>query len=120
MKLLSRLLKNNKGESLVEVLIATGVLVIISSAIIASLYSSGNVTESNKKMRVNYETSVGTMDTYISGADTSIGTDVSINITFPNDTDENVDCVQIYEGDLPMADPSADNQAQRTGITKKK
>jgi type II secretory pathway pseudopilin PulG len=123
MKKICNILKDKQGTTLVEVVIATAVLTIISSAVVGVLYSSSNVTESNQKIRDNHETAVGVMDTYIKNADSSLGTDISVDIEFGyNSSHQSVDCVQIYEGDLPSASLVGldSGDIQSVGIIKKK
>lgn len=123
MKKLNKLIKNKRGSSLVEILIATAVLVIISSGIMAALLTSTKTTVVNEDIRYDHERAVGRMDTYIDAADTSIGTDITVNVKFGYDNSTNtVDCVKIYQSNLPGAelvgfDP---DDMQGVGIIKKK
>ncbi len=117
------IISHKKGESLVELVIATAVFVVVASAIMGVMTSSGRITEKNAQMRVNYENVVGIMDCYLNNADPALGTDYEVNIDF-NATGNNktVECVKIYEADLSadlLAGADTENMVS-VGIVKKK
>ncbi len=105
MKALKFISSNKHGETLVEVVIAVGIFTIVACAIMGVLVSSGNITQSNENMRVNYENVVGVMDCYIKNADASLGADISVDVEFKSSsTHKTIDCVKIFEGDLPASE----------------
>ncbi len=94
------LLKNKKGTTLVEVVIAVALLTIISSAIVGTMYSSHKVTQNNYEKRVEYENAVGRMDQELSSAGTATGDNVDVEVKFPTGASSTVPCTKIVEKNL--------------------
>jgi type II secretory pathway pseudopilin PulG len=104
--IIRKLVKNKKGTTLVEAVIAVGMFSIIATALVSVLISSNKVTNSNMELRQNYESSVGRMDSQL---ETSVGTeppagstvvtsDVDVTVKFPSGSTASVACEQSLDG----------------------
>jgi hypothetical protein len=106
--LIRKLVKNKKGTSLVEAVIAVGMFAIISTAIVSVLISSNKITNTNMELRQNYESSVGRMDSQLEtsvgstppAGSTVITSDVDVSVTFPTSGSStvSVECEQSLDG----------------------
>lgn len=86
--------------TLVEIIIALAIFAIISTAIVAVLYSSQNTTEVNSRVRIGYESAVGEMDvmlepgseaTTTTPVDSNYSTeDVTAKVTFPSGSEMSI------------------------------
>lgn len=94
MKILS---KNNKGFTLVELIIALGILTIAGTMFAGAMLSSHKIVESAQERSEVRENSVGKMDNEFSNS-SATGTDLQVNVIFPaGGGTETVDCYKIME-----------------------
>jgi prepilin-type N-terminal cleavage/methylation domain-containing protein len=83
---MKKLVNNNSGMTLVEVLVAVAIFALVTTGIIAAMASSARVTTNNEKTREAYESYVGAADVALgSGASDGAGyivEDSSVSVDF--------------------------------------
>lgn len=86
------ILKQKKGFTLIEVMIAVLLLAIVSSAMLAGLTTADKITREHEsqvstKSRIPYEDAVGTMDKKLdSDTSSEAGTSIGLKVNFKDGT----------------------------------
>ncbi len=94
---MKRLIKNNKGFTLIELIIAICLLTISTTMFVSAMITSGKITEMSAEENVAREDAVGRMDAKFSDS-SATGEDVTITVVFPDAVGtENVDCYKVTD-----------------------
>lgn len=94
---MKKLFENNKGFTLVELIIALAVVSIAGTMFASAMISSHKVVENAQKRSEVRESSVGNMDSKFNNSSVT-GTDLELDVVFPASIGtEKVECYKIME-----------------------
>lgn len=93
---MKKLIKNRKGFTLVELVIAVGIVAIVTTMFASAMATAHGITDESAEKNSTRENVVGTMDQYTRNHGTTGNeSDETITVTFPTGGNEDIECRKI-------------------------